>query len=248
VSFSFVATLFLSILLTVGSFLNLTPPLHSLLFPLLSPLLQPLAAIKSGQTRLSHFIVSLPTVYSENTKLKNENTLLKIKVGQLTQALDNQALVASLARNRWSVRPVKLVGLGNLVIFTGQDFTGIEPGQPVVSGSSLVGLVKSVQAPIIKVIPLNHQEIKLAVALETGAQGDYVYKGSSPFIINLPSDTAFNSKTTVFTLPTEQIPENLVVGQIEKIVSGQTNPTKEASLTLDQEITSATDFFIITQP
>ena len=238
----------MSILLTVGSFLNLIPPLNSLLFSLLSPLLQPLAAAKSGQTRLSHFIVSLPTVYGENTKLKNENALLRIKVGQLNQALNNQVLVASLSRNRWQVQPVQLVGLGNLVIFTSQDFIGIGPGQPVVSGSSLVGLVKEVQAPIIKVIPLNHQEIKLAVALETGAQGDYVYKASQPYIINLPSDTAFNSKTTVFTLPTQHIPENLVVGQIEKIVSDQTNPTKEATLTLDQEITSATNFFIITKP
>ncbi len=247
-SFSFIAALFLSILLTVGSFLNLTRPLNSLLFPLLSPLLQPLAAAKSGQAQLSHLIFRLPSIYTENTKLKNENTLLKIKLGQLSQALDNQALVASLAHRRWQIRPVKLVGLGNLVSFTGQDLTAILPGQPVVSGSSLVGLVKSVQAPIIKVIPLNHQEIKLTVQLETGSQGDYVYKGSRPLIINLPSDTAFNSKTTVFTLPTEHIPENLVVGQIEKIVSDQANPTKEATLSLDQEINSATDFFIITQP
>ncbi|MEK7064435.1 MAG: rod shape-determining protein MreC [Patescibacteria group bacterium] len=246
--FSFIASLFLSILLTIGSFLNLTPPLSSLLFSLTSPLLQPLTTTRSVETRLFHFISLLPTISSENTKLKNENNLLKIKLDQATQAVNDQTLVASLGNNRWQVQPVKLVGLGNLVIFTSQDFTAILPGQPVVSGNTLVGLVKEVQKPVIKVIPLNHREIKLAVQLETGAKGDYVYKGSQPYIINLPSDTAFNSKTTVFSLPTEQIPENLVVGQIEKIVTNSANPTKEASLTLDQEINSATDFFIITAP
>lgn len=240
--------MFLSILLTTGSFLNLTRPLSALLFSLLSPLVQPLTAARGDQTRLLHFISSLPTVESENAKLKNENNLLKIKLDRLSEAISNRTLVASLSANRWQVQPVKLVGLGNLVIFTSQDFAAILPGQPVVSGSSLVGLVKEVQKPIIKVIPLNHREIKLAVQLETGAKGDYVYKGSRPYIINLPSDTVFNSKTTVFTLPTEHIPENLVVGQIEKIVTNQASPTKEASLNLDQEIGAAGPFFIITRP
>ncbi len=238
----------MSILLTTGSFLNLTPPLSSVLFSLLSPLIQPLTAARSGETRLFHFISLLPTVYGENTKLKNENNLLKIKLDQLSQAISDQTLIASLDNNRWRVQPVKLIGLGSLVIFTSQNFTGILPGQPVVSGNTLVGLVKEVQKPIIKVIPLNHREIKLAVALETGIKGDYVYKGSRPYIINLPPDTAFNSKTTVFSLPTEQIPENLVIGQIEKIVTNQANPTKEATLTLDQEIGAGGPFFIITAP
>lgn len=247
-SFSFIAALFLSILLTAGSFLNLTPPLSALLFSLLSPLIQPLTTARSGETRLFHFISNLPTVATENTKLKNENNLLKIKLDQLSQAISDQTLIASLGNNRWRVQPVKLVGLGNLVIFTSQDFTAVLPGQPVVSGNSLVGLVKEVQKPIIKVIPLNHREIKLAVQLETGAKGDYVYKGSRPYIINLPSATVFNSKTSVFTLPTEHIPENLIVGQIEKIVTNQANPTREATLTLDQEIGASGPFFIITQP
>lgn len=238
----------MSILLTTGSFLNLTPPLSAFLFSLLYPMVQPLAAARGGQTRLFHFIAGLPTVSNENAKLKNENNLLKIKLDQLSQAVSNQALVASLSVNRWQVQPVKLISLGNLVIFTSQNFTAILPGQPVVSGNSLVGLVKEVQKPIIKVVPLNHREIKLAVQLETGAKGDYIYKGSRPYVINLPSDIAFNSKTTVFTLPTEYIPENLVIGQIEKIVTNQANPTREATLTLDQDISAAGPFFIITAP
>ena len=238
----------MSILLTLGSFLNLTRSLNSLLFSLLSPLTQTLTAARSTQAQLSHFISNLPTVFRENIKLKNENNLLKIKVDRLRQALDNQTLIASLDNNRWQVRPVKLVGLGNLVIFTSQDFSGIQPGQPVVSGNTLVGLVKEVQKPIIKVMPLNQREIKIAAKLETGAKGDYVFKNNSPHIINLGSDTVFNSKTSVFSLPTEQIPENLIIGQIEKIVTNPANPTKEATLTLDQEISTGDRFFIITQP
>lgn len=214
----------------------------------MSPVLSPITYLRGQKELFVNRVGNLPHVAAENEALQKENTLLKIEVKQLTEAVSDQTLVASLNQHGWQIQPLRLVSLGNSAIFTSQDLTQIKAGQPVISGNSLVGLVKSVQAPVIKVIPLNHPEIRVAVQLETGVKGDYIYQSSHPYIINLPTNVAFNSKTIVLTLPTEQLPENLVLGQIERITSNPADPTQEATLTLDQEINSGHDFFVITKP
>jgi len=238
----------LSILLVSATKLNLTPNISSLLATLVNPILNPLTSLRTHKNSLTDFLLATPNLSRENEKLKQENNLLKVKAKKLTDLISDQNQLKNLSNHSWQSQPIKLVSLDNLASFTSLDFANIRPGQPIATGNSLVGLVKSVEPPIIIVIPLNHPEAKLSVQLDTGTYGDYIYKKNEPHLINLDSGTAFNSKTTVFTLPTTLIPENLILGEIDKITSDPTDPTLEATILLDSNISSSPNFFVITKP
>lgn len=238
----------LSILLVTATKLNFTSNISSLLSTLVNPVLEPLTSLRIQKNAITTFLLATPNLSLENKKLKNENNLLKIQSKRLTDLISNQNQLKNLTEHTWRSQPIKLVSLDNLASFTSLDFANIRPGQPVATGNSLVGLVKSVEPPIIKVIPLNHLDAKFAIQLDTGAHGDYGYIKNEPHVINLDTGTAFNSKTTAFTLPTVLIPENLIIGQIDKITSNPADPTLEAIIILDSDIDSSHDFFVITRP
>ncbi len=204
--------------------------------------------LRLQKNNLFDYLIRIPSLSRENADLLGENNLLRIRAKKLADLVVDQDQLKVLGSHTWQSVPVKLVSLGNLATYTSLNFANIKPGQPVATGNSLVGLVKSVEPPVIKVIPLTSPDIKLAIELDTGAKGDLAYKNNQALVTNLDSGTAFNSKTTVFTLPNDLIPGNLLVGQIDKIVSNPANPTQEATLILDQEIAKAHDFYIITKP
>lgn len=248
VSFSFISSLFLSILLLALTKLNFTSPLTSILYRLVNPIISPITFMRTQKDNLASFLVRIPSLARENEQFKNENAALKLSTKILTDLITNQDQLKNLSSYTWRSQPVKLVSLGNLATFTSLDFANIRPGQPVATGNSLVGLVKSVEPPVIMVVPLDHPDTKLTVQLDEGAKGDLIYKNSQTLITNLDSSASFNSKTAVFTLPSNFIPENLLIGQIDKIISNPASPTQEATVILDQEIGQAHDFFIITEP
>jgi len=257
VSFSFITSLFFSILLLALTKLNFTSPLSSLLNRIAHPIIAPITFLRTEKNSFLDYLIMVPTLEGENDKLKKENNLLKIRAKKLSDLIKDQKTIMDLdslwsgkagSRFAGQIQPVKLVTLGNLATFTSLDFAHIRPGQPVATGNSLVGLVKSVEPPVIKVVLLTGPDTKLGVQLDTGAKGDLVYKNSQTLITNLGSNVIFNSKTTVFTLPSSLMPENLIIGRVDKIISNQADPTQEATVILDQEISTGRDFFIITRP
>ena len=256
-SFSFITSLFLSILLLALTKLNFTSPLSSILRRFVNPVLSPITYLRTQKNDLLDFLNQIPSLTRENTDLKSENNQLKLTAKKLTDLIKDQETIKDLD-SLWSgkagsgfarqVQPVKLVSLGNLAAFTSLNFANIRPGQPVATGNSLVGLVKSVEPPVIMVVPLDHPDTKLAVQLDEGTKGDLIYKNSQTLVTNLDSGASFNSKTAVFTLPSNLIPENLLIGQIDKIISNPANPTQEATVALDRGIGQARGFYIITKP
>ncbi len=238
----------MSILLVAAAKLNLTIAISSLLSTLTTPIQTPLTYTRQQKDQFASFIFRSPHLLSENVKLKNEVGALKILLEDYEEELGDSLLREKLAKNHWQIQPVRLVSLDNSVTFTSRSFESLRPGQPVVSGNTLIGLVKSVSPPVIKVIPMRHTDLKIPVQLETGAKGEYSYRANEPTISNLDSSTIFNPQTLVFTLPGEQVPPRLILGQIDKITSSPANPTQEAILKLDQEINTGHDFFIITKP
>lgn len=239
--FSFLASLLLSILIVVSLKLN---PLR----PILQPLISPLTGVKQLLNEQQDFIYSLPKLMAENGKLKEENGHLKVTLKKLSESINNQETIKAAGTHAWQAVPVKIVSLDNLATFSGQDLSGVTAGQPVVSGEILVGIVKKVEPPIVTVLPLNSQDLNLDVQLEDGSHGKYMFKNGAPSITNLPNNIAFNPRTTVFTLPTNQIPENLIIGQVSEIITNQANPVQEVKIILDQPLVTAKNFQIITKP
>ncbi len=242
------SSLLLSILLVTLTKLNSAGPLNRLVNILTQPILTPLTWSKNQISQVNSQVIALPRLYSENTKLKEENGHLKIIVKKLSESLDNQEIIKKLSQHTWQVIPLKLVRLDNLATFTGQDLTGIEPGQPLISDDVILGIVKKVESPIVTISPLDQADITFAAQLENGNKGKYIYRSATSIITNLDSNTSFSPRTSVFTLPSNQIPENLIVGQVREIISNQANPVQEASIVLDKTIATAKDFLVIIKP
>lgn len=224
--------------------LPLTQAISSLTQPILAPFVSARLLIEQQQSLVS----ALPSLHEENQKLKQENSHLKIIVKKLSESVNNQDLIKKINERSWQAVPVKLVRLDNLATFSGPDLTGILPGQPVTSDDVIVGIVKKVEAPIIFVSPLDSADIKIDAQLEGGSQGKYISRDGIPTITNLDNGTSFSSRTTLFTLPTKLIPENLIIGQIDKVITNSANPVQEATVKLDKNIASAKNFLIITKP
>lgn len=203
-------------------------------------------ALRQSKDNTISFLLSTPALYKENQKLRSENNALKLKLKTITDQTDDDSQI-EIINPSWRIQAIRLVSIDSHLVFTSSNFENIKPGQPVASGNSLVGLVTSVSPPIIKVSPLNQEGIKLRAQLETGDLGIYTYKSNQAFIINLESNIAFNPSTIVITTADEMIPENLVIGQVDQVTSTQANPTKEASLILNERISAGNSFYVITK-
>lgn len=247
-TFSFVASLFLSILLVTATKLNQTNLIINPLTRVTAIIQRPIVLLRQQKDSLINFLLAVPSLYQRNKALLAENESLKVKVKTLSESIADQELISKIEKPSWQIQPIKLISIDRLLTFTSHNFANLKPGQPVASGNSLVGLVNSIQPPIIKVTPLTSGAIKIAAQLETGAKGGYTFKNNAPHIIDLPSNTSFNPQTSVLTLPTSLIPENLVIGRVEKITTDLASPTKEATLTLESTVSEADSFYIITQP
>lgn len=215
---------------------------------LISPIQRPTILIRQSIENQLSLIQSLPQLKVDNQKLLEENNHLKIKVKVLSDAVSDQKLVKSLDVHPWKTRPVKLISGGPLLTFTSTDLSDIQPGQPVISGETILGLVKEVNDPIIKVIPINHPDFKLAAQLESGAKGQVLNRNDHFLITDLPNDTAFSPRTIILTLPSAQIPENLIVGQIGQITTDPSNPLQEATIIPILNVTTAPNTVIILKP
>lgn len=178
------------------------------------------------------------------TNLQRQRVINKF----FSDKIQDQEVLAKLGPKSWTTIPVKLISIDNIATLTASDLTNIKPGQPVISDDTIVGLVQVVEAPIIKVLPLTHLDVRLNVQTDTNVQGQYLFKNSLPLVTNIPSEASFNTQATIFTLPSEMIPENLIVGSIEQIITNPAAPSQEVSLKLERTLTANKKLFIIIKP
>ena len=125
---------------------------------------------------------------------------------------------------------------------------------PLVQSTNLIGLVQKIESSIIYITPLSNSSVFFPVQTNQNAQGDYVFQSNLSQMINIPNQNTPGQNNTVFTLPTDQIPEGLIVGQVAQTITKPSDPMQKVEITLPQVLytqqnqNQPSQFQIITKP
>ena len=83
-------------------------------------------------------------------------------------------------------------------------------------------------------MPITNPEIKLSIQLEKNIKGNYIVEKDTPVVISLPNDATYSPNTLVLTLPTDLIPENLIIGEIDQVISSSADPFQKAKVKISK--------------
>lgn len=241
--------LLFSILLSTLSKLKVGRSVDFIAYTVLSPIQTPISSLKYLTNRQMSFIKNIPSIYKENQSLKNTNSYLLSQNQSLKDLIKDTSSIETTSSSRKAL-PVRVISFGNQISTTTTlDSSQVAVGQPVISGSSLIGLVSSIKKPIINIIPLSDDSFpSIQIKTSLGQSGSYQYGNRTSQIINIPSENPVSLNDIVFTEASEKIPANLIIGKITKILTTSQSPLQKAEIKLDTDSTELKDLSIILQP
>jgi len=239
-----ISPLLISLLLFTLSRIPQLNSLTSLPTRLIQPLYSPISQLGQKLQNQQQIITSLPQTQYENLTLKQENTQLQTQI----LLLKNQLHYDTIPSLNWPSQPVKIINLSPLVTATAPDLSLIQPGQPLVDSTALLGIVTEVKPPLIYITPLTHPDIHLDVQTINQIQAEYIFANQTPQITNLPSQTPIPTNTTIYTLPTRHLPEGLVIGTTTQSLSNPQQPLQKIQIKLNTPINQTQSPSIITSP
>jgi cell shape-determining protein MreC len=238
------------VLLSTVTKLRIGKTVDAVFYSILAPIRLPIGFFRQTTDGQITFIKNLPTLQKENHRLLSENALLLSTNEQLKQSLaDTQN--PNLKSNFHSVLPVRITGsVGSDTVTSSQSLDAVKPGQPLVSGTILLGTVSSVKGSVINIKPLDEDGADiLSVHTSSGQKGFYKFVANTPQITDIPSLSPVITGDYLFTEPTPLIPANLVIGKILKITSGAQEPLQKAEVRLETTLSDNPDnLTLILQP
>lgn len=246
---SLLLPLLVTILLSTLGKLKIGRTIDNVSYALLSPLQTPVTSLRYFTQNQFSFLVSLPSIYKENRELKNVNSALLSENQNLKNLIQDKADINSIKLPFQSAVPVRVISNGNqITVTTSLDTSQVEIGQPVVSGSVLIGVVSEIKKPIITINTLMDENFPgIQIKTSLGQSGTYQYSSRTPQMINIPSEDPVSLNDNVFTQAGEKIPANLVIGKITKILTSSQSPLQKAEIKLELDSTKIKDLIIITK-
>ena len=241
--------LLIAILLSVFSKLRIGKDVDHIAFVILSPIQYPVSSLRSYFQTETNLIKNLPQIYKQNIDLKNTNSGLLTENQNLKNLIQDKSALAKIGSAYKTAIPIRIVNTGNTISATSAlDISSVVLGQPVVIGTTLVGVVSDVKKPVISFIPLSNEQIpQLTVKTGLGQNGIYQYSARTPQIVNIPSENPVSLNDVVFTQAQSKIPANLVIGKITKILSSSESPLQKAEIKLDIDPSQYDNLAVITE-
>jgi len=239
--------LLLSILLLVSSKLKPLEPGFKKTTSFLINFYQPVYTLKNKFNQQKLFISSLPSMHFSNLTLQAENNQLKTQNLLLKNKLD----LTDFKTPSWSAVPIRIIKVDSLITATSDQVDQIKPGMPLIQSTNLIGIVQKTAFSIVYILPLTNANVFFPVQTGQNIKGDYAVRDKVPQMTNLSNSASLNSNDTIFTLPTEQIPEGLIVGKIAQTLTQPSNPIQRIEIKLainPSEASAKKDTHIILQP
>jgi len=236
--------LLISILLLVSSKLKPLEPSYQKVTSSLISLNQPIYNLKNKLDQQKLFISSLPSMHFNNLSLQAENSQLKTQ----NLLLKNKLNLQNFATPSWNTVPVRIIKTDQTISATSDQTDKIKPGMPLIQSTNLIGIVQKISSSIIYILPLTDKNVTFPVQTDQDVKGNYIFQDQIPQMANIASQNTPNQTDTVFTLPTEQIPEGLVVGQVAQTLTQPSNPIQRVELKLSINPNQPDQAFIITSP
>ncbi|HOX95798.1 MAG TPA: rod shape-determining protein MreC [Candidatus Woesebacteria bacterium] len=225
--------LLFAILFSIASKLSLGHTIDLVFYTVFTPIRQPIGVLHQTLDKQTAFIKNLPQIQSENRSLRSQNAKLLTENELLKQSItDSQN--PNLKSSFKSVLPVRITGsIGNHTVTSSFPIDKVRVGQPLVSDTILLGIVSEIKGSVINIRPLDDDRSGvLSVHTSSGQKGFYKYAASTAQVTDIPSLSPVNPNDYVFTETTEQIPGNLVIGKIIKVISNPQEPLQKAEIKL----------------
>ncbi len=241
--------LLVSILLCTLSKLKIGQSFNNLIYAVFTPVSFPMNQAKIFTKSQKENFLRLPELRKELQNQKITNSRLLSENQNLKNLILDQKIIANL--HTPSFQPIHLINLGKTITASvNQNINQIQVGQPVVTGTILLGLVSEINNGIITIVPLSDDNIPLiSTVTSSGQKGSYRYNSRTPQITDVPSQTPLILNDVLFTLPSKKIPPNLILGKLVKILSSSQEPLQRAEIKIETTITdSLTDLFVIISP
>ena len=239
--------LLISILLLVSGKLKPLEPGYQEVTNTLISINQPIYNLKNKVNQQKLFITSLPSIHFSNLALQAENNNLKTQNLLLKNKLD----LKSFSSPVYNTIPVRIININQTISATSDHTDLIEPGMPLVQSTNIIGIVQKVSSSIIYILPLTNKNVSFPAQTNQGVKGNYLFQDQIPQMANIASQNTPNQTNTVFTLPTEQIPEGLIVGTVTQTLTKPSNPIQRVEIKLSSnpsEASAKKGVHIITQP
>jgi cell shape-determining protein MreC len=220
--------LLISILLFVSGKLKPLEPGFKNVTSFLITLHQPVNNLKDKLNQQKLFIASLPSIHFSNLALQAENGKLKTE----NLLLRNKLNLKSFELPTYNTVPVRIIKIDQTISATSDHTDLIKPGMPLTQSTNIVGIVQKVSSSIIYILPLTNKDASFPVQTNHDIKGNYLFQDQIPQMANIANKNVPNQMSTVFTLPTEQIPEGLIVGEVTQALTQPSNPIQRVEIKL----------------
>jgi len=243
--------LLVSILLSLASKLKIGPAINNIFFIALAPIHSPISSVKIEADKKMSFIYSLPVMEKRNHELTLLNAGLVSENEHLKQVIAEQKISTSIKTIYKETLPVRLAGSsGSFTVTSSSSLENVKPGQPLISGSLLLGVVSEVKGQIITITPLESEKITpINIRTISNQKGIYRYLARTPQITDIPSQNTIALGEYILTEASQQIPENLLLGKTKNILSSAQDPLQKAEISIEGNLSQNFDaLFIVTKP
>lgn len=228
----------LSLFLLILSLSGLASGLTSTLSYVFSPVTSPALSIRVSLRNTLSDMRSLPSLLRKLKDLERQNQQLTTKVQALPNLERELAVYRENKNKAFRLTPVRLISLNHQATITLSENGLVKPGQPLVSDSTLIGIVATVANHTATVSLLAEFDGSIPTTLNSLATANFTTKDQMPIITDIDNAVSLSLGDSVFTTGNEVIPPNLLIGKIRKITSIPSDPNQACIIDLSGTITS----------
>lgn len=205
-----------------------------------TPLQIPFVFARKKIEQLSLNIKSIPTQQRQVKDLERRLLELSLKANKADEYEKELSLLKNNSKiesaKGYTVLTAKVISLTRFAIINRGAKDGIRPGLAVIIDDSLVGIVKSVLDHRSLVQLLKDPQTELDVISLGGTVGKLRYQDNALVAQEVLQKNQLNKEEPVFTKGSQEIPDGLLVGYINKIEEKPSSVYKHAHIDQAHEI------------
>lgn len=248
---SILLPLFFAILLTTVSKLTVGTKVDSFFYTILYPISAPISSLRLFTEKRYLSFKNFSLIEKQNREQKNQIASLISENEYLKQSIVDKKILDNLKNTFKSVIPVRLTGSsGKFVVSSSLPLDNVRPGQPLVSGSVLLGTVKDVKNNTVTITPLSSDKSPaFPVRTSSGQRGLFKFVDNNPQLVDVPSQSPIILGDIVLTEPGDLFPSSLIIGKTSRLLTVSQEPLQKAEISLYDTLDSSPDnLAIITSP
>lgn len=243
--------LFFAILLSTASKLKVGSKIDSVFYTAFYPISTPISNLRLFAEKKYLLLKNFSGLEKQNREQKNQIAILISENEYLKQTITDKKVLDNLKNTFRSVVPVRLTGSsGKFVVSSSLSLESVRPGQPLVSGSVLLGTVKDIKNNTVTITPLSSDKSPaFPVRTASGQKGLFKFVDNSPQLVDVPSQSPIILGDIVLTEPGDLFPGSLIIGKTVRLLTVSQEPLQKAEISLYDTLDSSPDnLAIITQP